>query len=451
MPDPKNVVLVASLALAHLATAQGELSAQDGPQGGHILSEEVGGASSAATVLQTGLRRLRGPLEEGRLMDGVRSKDGRTLIAPFRARWRGTPVAGLIVAAYDPYGHSRLSALFDDPKRLPQTLRPMMAALNGLTREAMERHRPKGGGTGGPDYNAYAAAARRVSLSRTAFPDGTASIGVAPSFTATLMQQGTFNGGAPDGAYLNVYMAGGFLDPNGSVVQQEKRMNGGQIPNIPGQMVLDYDPNPLNAWKRRLETLIAQRGGESPDIQVQHDTASGNRHVVSGTMTLNGEPFVFSGVLLGLGRPPSAEGYWNISITMLAAPAAHADKDMPALIAMRDSERVDLERVRQTVMENIRASQSAFAAWSRASHEGAMDSMRRTFESSMRNAATVQESIDRSAAGMIHYVQGAAVLEHLSSGRAGVTDGGAAEAIAHEDPEHFRVVPVSEYVKGRDF
>ena len=310
------------------ATADG-LAAADGPNGGRMMTGTLPRGTTGSAALQAGLRRLHGQFDTApQLLRAVRSQDGKVTIAVFRAARHGSPLGGLALATCDSAGHARFAALFDTPRHLPQSLPAMLNRFNADTEAALEAERPAGGRESGPDFAGYTTAAAHVALTRTRFPDGTATIGVARGFTPAAMSGGQFSATAEDGAYENLYLPVGLMDPNGANYRMEAQMSGGRPPQIPGQTVLAHDPDPVSAWKKLLTVRAEERGVTDPAPNVLQSAplrgaVSGfTGRTVAGTMTLHGEPYVFSGALLV--SPLAPEGNWMLQITIRAAPTAHA-------------------------------------------------------------------------------------------------------------------------------
>ncbi len=443
-----------------LLAAPGGLAAPiavDGPEGGTIVSSPLSGAASGPGAFKDGLHALRGYFDEAPAWLGaVRSKDGNVTIAAFRAVRRGAPVGGLAIAAYDPAGHSRFAVVFDDPARLARSLPPMLNRLKEMTQETLEQARPAQAGTRGPDFAAFEAAAAHVALRRIAFPDGTATIGIADGFTPAVMSGGRFGASAADGAYANFYTPVPLLDPRSALYQQESRMSGGNPPQIPGQTVIAYDPDPVAVWKQVLRERAEERGEGDPSPQMlrvkplPNDATGFLGRMVAGTMTLHGEPYVFSGTLL-VSPPPRSDGSWLLQITMRGAPAAHAAADMPALIAMQRSEKIDMNAVRDQTMRNIAAINAECSRWLAANKAAGDDARNRVFQTSMHNAQVAQDNIDRSTAGFIHYINDEAVVQHDPTGARGTISASLATALQKSDPQHFTIVPVSQYIKGSEY
>ena len=145
---------------------------------------------------------------------------------------------------------------------------------------------------------------RRITsaLNRVQFQDGTASIGVASGFKPQLMRGGQFTASSEDGAFAHLCISCPVLDPNGSLYRtqmQVMRNSGGSPSQIPGQVVLAYDSDPLKAWKKYMIEFAHQPNAPpNPEPQFLHTavvekTLPGwNGRLLSGTMTWRGEPFV---------------------------------------------------------------------------------------------------------------------------------------------------------------
>ncbi|BCM93929.1 hypothetical protein IAD21_05824 [Abditibacteriota bacterium] len=402
-------------------------------KGGHLLSTPLPGMVSREAAFRAGIHQLQGHFDAPpKLLGGVQSQDENVMIVEFRATQHGTPVSGLSVTAYDPAGNSHAAVLYDTPDHLAQSLPSLFKRLQQETQADLEKVRP----AGGPDFAAFEAAANHVALTQTSFPDGTATIGIAQGFTPTMMNGGRFGATAADGAYANLYIPISVLDPKGSLYQQELRLSGGRPPAIPGQTVIAYDSDPVVDWKQILTERANERGDADPHPQVLSDAplkadASGfSGKMVAGTMTLHNEPFVFSGILL-ISPPPAADGGWLLQIAIRGAPVAHAATDMPALIAMQRSEKVDMNAVRDQTMRNIAAISDECSRWL-ATNQAAGDAARnRVFATSMHNAQIAQDNMDHAANEFIHYINDGA------GGGTSMTG-----ALAKSDPQHFHFAPI---------
>jgi len=162
-------------------------------------------------------------------------------------------------------------------------------------------------------------------LQHTEFPDAAGSIGIAEDFTPQLIQDGAFMAASAEGAYIRL------STPIRLVTHIRKA----------DDFVLPYVPDPIGAWKMYLTENAERAGGTDPSPQVMHSVAlSDHSRLVDGTITIQGARFVFTGAI-DESPPPGTDGVWKLNITVLAAPHETAEHDMPELIAMLSSERVN--------------------------------------------------------------------------------------------------------------
>lgn len=285
------------------------------------------------------------------------------------------------------------------------------------------------------------------------------------TFTATL--RGANVGGLaismydPNGLsrFALLLLSHSLLDPSGSLYKMQAQMarrSSNAPPTIPGQIVITYDSDPASAWKKFLAENARQQNIPYPDPQISkqepmHMQMPGwSGCLISGKMTVHGEPFVFKGRLL-VSPPPSPQGSWMLQTTILAAPVAHASADMPALIAMEKSEKVDMKATRELTMRNIAMINSQSAHLMAARQTAYNVGSQQRFNSSMARARASRDAMDKSTAGFIHYINGTTVVQHTPSGGHATVEANLAGALEKSDPQHFRVVPLKQYVKGVDY
>jgi hypothetical protein len=232
------------------------------------------------------------------------------------------------------------------------------------------------------------------------------------------------------------------------------RNNGGGLP--PGQVFIPYNTDPASVWKQFLAENASQNNAQNPDPQVlssqkmQNIEGGWTGQLVSGTITIQEKPFVFTGSLL-VSPPPSAEGAWLLQITILAAPAERAATDMPALIAMQRSEKVDTQALRNQTMRNIAIINAQCASWL-AANKAAGDAERdAVFQKSMADAKSAQDTMDRTAAGFIGYINDTSVVKNTQTGISSTVNSGLATAMANSNPTLYNVVPVSQYQPGVNY
>ena len=149
--------------------------------------------------------------------------------------------------------------------------------------------------------------------------------------------------------------------------------------------------------------------------------------------------------------PPSAEGSWTLSVTMLVAPVKNAAKDFPALDCDAKSVHLDLVKLGIENNRNIAAIRDQSMLWlaeNKAAGNAARDSR---FAASIANAQASRDARDRTTAGFIRNIQGITVIEQGSTGAHGTVDYDLASALVHSDPRNVTVVPISQYVGGVDY
>jgi len=329
-----QVALLATLTLATPALAV--LPAHNAPPnmhsfdvdgGGRVLQGALPQATSGAQAFEASLSGARAyfdaPVQVVRV---VRSKDKRVTIAAFDAALDGERVTGLDITTYDPAGNSHVDLLFDHPEMLRETISTMAVRMNDEEDELLERMRP----VDGFDFAKWERASRRVSLRHMDFADGAGSIGIAEDFSPQLMHDGAFMAASAEGAYIRLSTPIRFVDPN--VAGRVRK---------PDDFELPYQPDPIAAWKEYLTENAEKGGGTDPSPQVMHSARiADNGRLVDGTITIQGARFVFTGAIVE-SSAPGMDGVWYLNITLLAAPHDTVDQDMPQMIAMLRSERLN--------------------------------------------------------------------------------------------------------------
>lgn len=428
--------------------------------GGHVLFRPLTGVSSGKDAFRSGLAEISGYFDSTpKLLSVVTSKDHNITISVFNASLHGSAVAGFATATYDPAGNSNFAVVYDDPNHLKSSLTPMMHHVHELAVAAIERSRPAGGGPS-LDFARFAAAADKVTLTRTQYPGGIGSIGIAPGYTPHLLATGTCVAFGEDGASMNLMGFAGMSDPRGTGYKSKKlveRLAGPNFHPVPdGKVWIEYDPNPVSAWKKYVTESSRLRGTPDMNPQVLHEqpmtgvSDGWTGRLVSGTMTVNGETFAFTGSLM-TSPPPTAVGAWALSVTILRAPIKNAAADFPPLIAMQKSVKLDLGVLQDNanrVMAQMNEQTNRWLAENKAAGDAARE---RSVGISMANARASRDAMDRSTAGFINHILDRSVVQHNPTGAHATTDIGLANALERSDPQNFSPVPISQYVKGIDY
>ncbi|HLJ57670.1 MAG TPA: hypothetical protein VKT77_21725 [Chthonomonadaceae bacterium] len=428
--------------------------------GGRILFTPLSGVSSGPEAFRSGLARIRGYFDESpKLLSGVASKDHNLTVSVFNATLKGSPVTGLATAAYDPEGNSDFAIVFDSSEHLKSSLAPMMRHVSDMALAAIERSKPAASGLE-LDFARFNAEAAHVALTSTQYPGGIGSVGIAAGYTPHLQGTGTAVALGDDGSYMNVMGFDGMCDPRGSLYKSQHQLELLAGPNFhptpDGRVWIEYDPNPVTAWKKFVTEHSRLRGTEDANPQVLRDEAmkgvpgGWTGRLVSGTMTVRGETFAFTGSLM-TSPPPPPVGSWSLSITILAAPIKNAAKDFPALIAMQKSVHLDVAALRDHANRFMARMNEQTAQWM-AENRAAGDAARnRSVASSMEHARATRDTMDRSTAGFINHILDRSVVRHEPTGAHATLDSNLASALERSDPQNLTPVPISQYVKGVDY
>jgi hypothetical protein len=406
------------------AATPGGLHALDGARGGRIVMGSLSGVTSPDAAFLLGLQRMHGYFDRAHLAGAVRSVDGTTTLGQFSADLRGTPVDGIVVTSYAP-GASRLAVLYDRKGRLGDSLRPMLAQLS---RSGVASTSSNGAASDGAPV---------PPLHEVDAQDGTVSARIPAQWSAARLSEGVFAATAPDGSEVDQELSASFLDPRSPMASR------------PSWPLLPYPASPAQGL---IEATHVMR--PDPQVHIESSTpqgSQGNMTVsrVEGTQTLrNGTPGRFRGfiALSSLGQ----YGLWTISIKSVAAPSASFVQQLPTLVAIFSSYHVNQGARNAQVGAYLAEAQqnearllSANAAVQRRNAAVA--------SASEANARNVQDGIDRSTSGFVHYLAGTTVVQDAATGGSATVDQSFGSNLVRSNPGAFRELPVSEYRKGIDF
>jgi len=403
------------------------LRSTDVASGGRVMVGSLRGVDSTQNAFVGGLHRLRGYFD-GRthMLGAVRSADGAITIGAFDATLRGMPVRGIAITAFEPRGGSRVGIIFDYSDRIARSINPLLGRVRGMMV---------------PSSAPGVSAAAAKPLHAIEAPDGTVDARIPAGWRTTVFGEGVFAAMGPDGSEVDQEVSVNFVDPRSSL-------------RMPGYAVASYTTKPAEALADATQYLV-QRGAPDPQLHIEHETrqtaqpGGGSAAELTGTLTLRGgRPGRFDGVALV--SPLGQYGGWFLSLKMISAPAETYGRELPTLLAIFNSYHVNqgqrTEQVRENVAAGWRQTQAILQA-------NAQVQQRNTavFNASMASARNVQDSIDRSTSGFVHYLNDTTVLQHIPSGNTGTANRNFATGLVHADPQHFREVPVSEYQKGVDY
>jgi hypothetical protein len=399
--------------------------------GGHVLSGPASGATSPAGLLRIGLadaRRALGPLS---VLGATRSIDNALTVALFRTAGGDDRMGGLLLASYASGGASRVTIVYDRADRFASTEPALIARA---TRAAQLP-----GATVGP-------------MRAVRSPDGSVTASVPPAWKITTFAQGEFAAVAPDAAEVDQELSVRLIDPRSSAYQQALRLQQqlGRVVNpyaTPYGMPMTVDVDPARAYVTFANAIAKAQHFARPDISIEHaiplPSANGlHATELVGTESLRGVRTRFDGIV-GV-APPGPIGGWAMFVKMISAPVARFDADLPTLAAVYNSYRVD-QGVRGQQVAQTQADDRAGAARGLALMQQTQAQNSATFNASMAHARSVQSSIDRSTAGFTHYLNDTTVLENTTTGARATAGDSFADAVVKNDPQNFRVVPVSEY------
>ena len=195
--------------------------------------------------------------------------------------------------------------------------------------------------------------------------------------------------------------------------------------------------------------MARNSGGESQTrIEQEKVIRPGSQVQVSGTDSNGGVKTRFNALLTLSPRNP--QGGWLLQLRMMVAPEASYYEDLPTLSAISASYRYNNEAMMQQtnawIAENARQTKEILAS----RQQAGLAQIKATGQHAMENARRVQEGIDKSAAGFIHYINDTNVVEYIPNGAHGTASSHLTQMLIQADPQNFREVPVSEYCVGSD-
>ena len=443
----RHVLPFAALAVAVVASPAGarpgDLPAHVAPSGmrslddaggGRILIGALGANVAQSDAFRTGLHRIGGYFSHSMHLESVvRSNDGRITMASFDARLAGEAVRGLALTSYGS-GASQVAVVFDTAGRLPHTLGSLVDRLRTLPPPAVAVRGTRGPSESGSLQSQIAA----VPTVERAANDGTVFVKIPQDWQVKRLAEGAAVVDGPDGAEVVSGMSFPMVDPRGPV---------GMGIRVP------YDADPERSYETLITALIRMNGQAPPQfLSADEKPIAGwgpgvHAAEVTGTSSVRGKTMHFDQIV-AVG-PQGPAGGWIVSVSGAVAPVDRFERDKPEMGAILQSYRIDNEKRQNQVAASI--AQGWANSRAGIAHMNAVTAAdQATVDASMRNARSVQDGIDRSTAGFVHYLNDTDVVAHSSGAHFNV-DGGTSQALTSFDPEHYRSVPVSQYVKGVDY
>lgn len=404
------------------------LRSTDVASGGRVMVGSLHAVDSTRSAFIAGLRCLPGYFDaRPHVSSAVRSADGAITIGSFDATLRGAPVRGVAITAFEPRAGSRVGILFDYSDGIARSIDPLFRRVRRMMVPSS-----------GPAVNAAAVKPLHVIEA----PDGTVDARIPAGWRTIVFGEGAFAANGPDGSEVDQEVSLNFADPRSSLA------------GTPGWAAVPYTAEPAQAMAAA-SRYVAQRGGPDAQLHIERETRvsvppeMGTAAELIGTETLHGgRPGRFDGVALV--SPLGQYGGWSLSVKMISGPLETYQHELPTLLAIFGSYHVNQGRRGEQVHENIAAGWRQTQAILQANAE-VQQRNSAVFNASMANARNVQDSIDRSTAGFVHYLNDTSVLQHIPSGETGAVSQNFATGLIRADPQHFREVPVSEYQKGVDY
>ncbi len=208
-----------------------------------------------------------------------------------------------------------------------------------------------------------AAAASHAPLRRYVFPDGVASIGLAPGWTSPTrdaMQGARVVG--PEGQVLSISISLPVQLPQSPLARQ------------PGALVAPFTA-PAEAMQQlapQLSRLSAARGGPASAfdhvVTVEQRPASQGRQAMlryGVTEQTRGGASTHHLAMALVGMLPTSQFSWMLTVTELRAPDAIFERDLPLMLAMVNSVELNEARVRDKSQRQLAAQNQWFAAQQR--------------------------------------------------------------------------------------
>jgi hypothetical protein len=387
--------LGAPAALAQALPARPVPAGMSAPQTGttgRVLTTRLEGSSSATKLLQAvrlGLREYfdgAGP----RVLNAARDRADRRVQASFTATVGRAPVYGLIAVTVQGPA-ARAVVLFDRPSNLARSIERLVSVAGGAV----------GGGAAQP---------APAPLTRTGFPDGSGSIGLARGWRVTNSYKGTVDLAGPSGAGMSL---GGYqlVVPAAAAAM---------FPGSPP--VTSQDPVQATVDVNRYN---AQRAGQSLEIRVldRRDTPwqNGRAAFVRYSAVVAGQKYDGFG-LFALMPVDTNQMLWYCSYVI--APSAAFPAVLPDALRMWGTWSINPAVFTERLMAAAR-------------------SMRETGDIVTGAYWDRQASQDSLNAGWSEYFRGLATLEDPQGNR-GQTDLMFASEVVKADPVNWRIVPASE-------
>lgn len=366
------------------APPQGMRSVDTGGQG-RVLYTTLNGSRSATKLAQAVRIGIQGYFDsEPAFQAGVRDPGDTQFQAAFSARLRGVPVVGLLAVTVTSSSGGTAVLLFDSRGRARQSFPAMIHALQG------------GGGS-----------AQAAPLTRTPFPDGSGTIGLAPGWQVVNSYKGTVDIVGPEGTVMGL---GGYLNVVPSSVAA-------YFPGSPHVSSTD----PATAFVE-----LAQQNGVRMQLLDQRPTPweNGQAAFVRYRANVKGTTLDGFGLVALMPYDPNAMIFYQ---SYVYAPTSVFPRILPTALQTWASWSINPAVFTQRLM-------------------AAAQSMRETGDiitSGYNERSRAYDSINK---GWDQYIRDTATLEYVDGSRADDVSANFANWLVKEDPQNWRIVPGSELI-----
>jgi hypothetical protein len=358
---------------------------------------------------------------------------------------------------------------------------PLGGGDGGANPLAPKPNNPLGGGdeprsdTGAGDAQPTAqekpAVAPAVALQTYRFPDGTGTVGIAPGWTTNATGcLDSFSVTGPADQRISFGLSFGISEPDGQlmrshaqIAEQSRQM--GVQPPPPPQVIIGRYSEPGDAIRMlipQLSRLSAQRGGpvsELRSLKVLEEKPSpipdSKSAVVTYDFMMAKSPDAPMRPFRGTAHVTTSrlsQDMWTVFLTELVAPVDTFDHDLPMMLAMSNSLKVNQEVMARKSQQRLNDGSAA--------HAQRMADQKARFEAGQAAHKSMQDTFDRQndawRAGqvgqarrhddVIETIRGERTIEDTRTGDRAQTDLGhvdnTVERLNESDPGRYRQIPL---------
>ncbi len=467
------LVAVTVLCAAGAARAQG-FTTFDNPGGGRVIAGTLPAAdTSTQAALIDMLRRTHAYFgAKPQVTRLEKSPDGASALADFTSAGRAGSVSGAVMAIAS-QGTAPFGALvFDVAGHFHQTMPVLLRKAESLRPASPAPTSTSQAATGqAPAAQSAAAGADVPPLTRHNFADGSGNVGLPADWTLKGGQEGTFAAGPANTLWPYALFGVPLFQadqPGSFMARTQLRFH---PPGALPPLIVPYDADPA----RSLVAMLAAATRANPAhlsrgdfILLKMISEKPIGHMLrSTTWTVNflfrgpkGETYHFFGNVNI--SPPLQDGVWMMNVDRgFVAPADRFKTLVPTFLAITKSLKLNMKVIRREAAAQAQANARQFQA-----NQATIQANQRAFQANLRaNQQTYNQNFQRTEAGILHQqdashaaarafirtIQGTTVVADPATGKHYVAPASVAGALARQDPSHFQIVPLSQYIKGTDY